>query len=214
SASGGEAHLRLPLCTEAIRLARLLLRLWPSEPELMGLLALLLLQHSRHAARLDARGQIVLLEEQDRSCWHGPSIAEGRVLVEKALRHGRPGPYQVQAAIAAVHAAARRAGDTDWTEIERLYGVLERLEPTPVVRLNRAVAVWKSAGTETALQLLDGLGGELEGYFHFHGVRGSLLAEVAHPDALAELERALELARTPAEREHLQQKIEEISSDS
>ncbi|MGH6919848.1 MAG: RNA polymerase sigma factor, partial [Geminicoccaceae bacterium] len=125
SASGGDAHIRVPLCEEAIRLARLLLRLFPGEPEIMGLAALLLLQHGRAPARLDAEGAIVLLEDQDRALWNHAMMAEGLVLVEKALRHRRPGAYQVQAAIAAVHARAARPEHTDWAEIDRLYAVLE-----------------------------------------------------------------------------------------
>ncbi|HJY40101.1 MAG TPA: RNA polymerase sigma factor, partial [Steroidobacteraceae bacterium] len=143
SASGGNTHVRTSLCEEAIRLARLLLRLFPSEPEVMGLVALLLLQHARAAARLDRDHEIVLLEDQDRSKWNRELIDEALVLVEKALRHRAPGPYQVQAAIAAVHSRAQRAADTDWQEIDTLYGVLEKLQPSPVVTLNRAVAVSK-----------------------------------------------------------------------
>ena len=145
SASGGTAHVRVPLCEEAIRLARLLLRLFPDEPEVMGLAALLLLQHARAPARLDADGDIVLLEDQDRSLWNREMIAEGLALVEKALRHRRPGPYQVQAAIAAMHAQRARFEETDWGEIDQLYAVLETLQPSPVVTLNRAVAVAKVA---------------------------------------------------------------------
>src|SRR5262249_15850548 len=127
SASGGEVHVRVPLCEEAIRLSRLLLRLFPSESEIMGLAALLLLQHARAPARLDASGAIVLLDDQDRSKWDRKLIAEGHALVDKALRLRKPGPYQVQAAIAAVHAHAARAEDTDWNEIDQLYAVLEGL---------------------------------------------------------------------------------------
>ena len=151
SASGGDAHIRLPLCEEAIRLARLLLQLFPGEPEIMGLTALLLLQHARAGARLDADGAIVLLEDQDRARWDRALIAEGTVLIEKAQRHRRPGPFQIQAAIAAVHDAAARAEDTDWAEIDQLYAALERLQPSPVVSLNRAVAVAKLQGPEAAL---------------------------------------------------------------
>src|SRR5690606_35824000 len=143
SASGGEAHIRQPLCDEAIRLARLLLRLFPAEPEIMGLTALMLLQHARAPARLDAEGAIVLLEDQDRSRWNGDMIAEGLALIDKAMRHRWPGPYQIQAAIAGVHAQAEKAADTDWAEIDQLYAALERIQPSPVVTLNRAVAVMK-----------------------------------------------------------------------
>ena len=146
SASGGDVHVRVPLCDEAIRLSRLLLTLFPGEPEIMGLTALLLLQHARTAARLDADGVIVLLEDQDRSLWNRDMIAEGYALIEKALRHRRPGPYQLQAAIAGVHAHATTAASTDWAEIDQLYAALENLQPSPVVTLNRAVAVSKVRG--------------------------------------------------------------------
>src|SRR5690606_13879296 len=137
SASGGDVHVRIPLCEEAIRLARLLLRLFPGEPEIMGLTALLLLQHARAAARLDANGAIVLLDDQDRRLWNQDLIAEGLSLVEKAPRHRRPGPYQIQAAIAAIHSRAATPQETDRAEIDQLYGALERIQPSPVVTLNR-----------------------------------------------------------------------------
>ena len=211
SASGGDAQLRLPLCQEAIRLARLLLRLFPSQTEVMGLLALCLLQHSRRDARLDDAGDLVLLDQQDRNLWDASAIAEGLVLVEKALRHRKPGPYQVQAAIAAVHARACRADDTDWAEIDRLYAALEQLSPSPVVTLNRAVAVWKTRGAEAALALVDPLSADLDDYFHFHGTRGALLAETGRTvDARQALERARDLARTPAESAHLEARLREL----
>ena len=140
SASGGSVHVRVPLCEEAIRLARLLLTLFPGEPEIMSLTALLLLQHARAPARLDADGAIVLLEDQDRLLWDRDMIAEGLALIDKAVRHRRPGPYQIQAAIAGVHAHAAKFEETDWSEIDQLYAALERLQPSPVVTLNRAVA--------------------------------------------------------------------------
>ncbi|MGA8319397.1 MAG: RNA polymerase sigma factor, partial [Xanthobacteraceae bacterium] len=154
SASGGEAHMRVPLCEEAIRLARLLLTLFPAEPEIMGLTALLLMQHARAPARLDADGAIIVLEDQDRSLWNRDMIAEGHALIEKAGRHRRPGPYQIQAAIAGVHAFSARPEDTDWAAIDQLYATLERLQPSPVVTLNRAVAVSKVAGPEAALAMI------------------------------------------------------------
>src|SRR5690348_5993737 len=154
SASGGEAHIRTPLCEEAIRLSRLLLKLFPAEPEIMALTALMLLQHARAAARLDENGTIVLLDEQDRGRWDRALIDEGLALIDKALRHNRPGPYQIQAAIAGVHAHAARPEETDWTEIDQLYAALERLQPSPVVSLNRAVAVAKRHGPEQALALI------------------------------------------------------------
>ena len=146
SASGDTAEIRAPLCEEAIRLARLLLRLFQSEPEIMGLTALLLLQHARAAARFDADGAVILLDDQDRTLWNQKMIAEGLALIDKAMRHRRSGPYQVQAAIAALHARAEKPEDTDWTQIDLLYGALEIMQPSPVVTLNRAVAVSKVRG--------------------------------------------------------------------
>ena len=176
SASGGDVHVRVPLCDEAIRLARLLLTLFPSEPEIMGLAALLLLQHARTPARLDANGAIILLDDQDRGLWNRDMIAEGLALIDKALRHRRPGPYQVQAAIAGVHAHAARAEDTDWSEIDQLYATLERLQPSPVVTLNRAVAVSKVQGPAAALAMIEPLAEPLAGYFHFLRREGRVAA--------------------------------------
>lgn len=212
SASGGAEHVRVPLCEEAIRLARLLLRLFQSEPEIMGLAALLLLQHARTPARLDANGAIVLLEDQDRSLWNREMIAEGLALVDKALRHRRPGPYQVQAAIAALHAHAARPEDTDWAEIEQLYGVLETLQPSPVVALNRAVAVSKVRGPAEALVMLDPLAAPLAGYFYFFGVKGALLMELGRDDeARVAFDRAIALANTAAEAAHIRQHLDRLA---
>ena len=211
SATGGESHVRLPLCEEAIRLARLLLGLYPQVSEVMGLTALLLLQHARVAARLDEDGEIVLLDDQDRSRWNRALIDEGTVLIEKAQRHGEPGPFQIQAAIAAIHAAAARAADTDWSEIDALYAVLERLQPNPVVTLNRAVAVSKLRGPEAALAMLEPLAGALNGLFNFHGVRGALLLQCGRSEAArAALEAALARARTTAEAAHVRKELERI----
>src|ERR1700693_3943709 len=154
SATGDTASMRVALCDEAIRLARLLLRLFQSEAEIIGLTALLLLQHSRSAARLDGNGQIVLMEDQDRSLWNHTMIDEGLALVDKAIRHAQPGPYQVQAAIAALHVRAVTPDETDWPQIELLYATLERLQPSPVVTLNRAVALAKVHGPAAALALI------------------------------------------------------------
>ena len=215
SASGGEAHIRLPLCEEAIRLARLLLRMFPAEPEIMGLTALLLMQHARAAARLDSDGAIVLLEDQDRGLWDCPLIAEAHALIEKALRHGRPGPYQVQAAIAGVHAHAARFDETDWGEIDRLYTLLERLQPSPVVSLNRAVATAKLAGPAAALERIAPLAAALDGYFHFHGVRGALLLQLGRAaEARIAFDRAIALARTPAEAAHIRLQLDRLIKDS
>jgi RNA polymerase sigma-70 factor (ECF subfamily) len=215
SASGGDAHIRLPLCQEAIRLARLLLGLFPAEPEIMGLSALLLLQHARAAARLDADGAIVLLDDQDRGLWDGGAIAEGLALVDKAIRHARPGPYQVQAAIAALHARAARPEETDWAGIERLYATLERLQPSPVVSLNRAVAVAKVEGPAAALAMIEPLALRLAGYFHFFGVKGALLLQLGESDeARVAFDRAIALANTAAEAGHIRLQIDRLIRES
>lgn len=215
SASGGTVHVRVPLCEEAIRLARLLLRLFPSEPEIMGLTALLLLQHARAPARLDAEGAIVLLEDQDRSLWDRAMIAEGLALVDKALRHRRPGPYQVQSAIAGVHAHAARAEDTDWAEIDQLYAVLETLQPSPVVTLNRAVAVSKARGAAAALAMIEPLAAPLANYFHFFGVQGALLMQLGRAEeARVAFDRAIALANTPAEAAHIRLHLDRLMKDS
>ena len=155
--SAADGSARAPLCDEAIRLARLLLRLFQTEPEIMGLAALMLLQHARTAARFDAAGEIVLLDDQDRGRWDGKLIAEGLALIDKAMRHGQPGPYQIQAAIAATHARAGTPEQTDWAQIDALYTALERLQPSPVVTLNRAVAVGKVSGPAAALAMIEPL---------------------------------------------------------
>jgi RNA polymerase sigma-70 factor, ECF subfamily len=215
SASGGERHIRASLCDEAIRLARLLLRLFPSEPEIMGLLALLLFQHARTPARLDSDGEIVLLDEQDRTLWDHDMIAEGLALVDKALRHGRPGPYQIQAAIAAVHSQAARAEDTGWAEIDRLYSVLEAVQPSPVVTLNRAVAVAKQQGPAAALAMIEPLADRLDGYFYFFGVKGALLEELGrHDEAQTAFDRAISLASTAAEAAHIRRHLDRLVKDS
>ena len=215
SATGGDAHIRLPLCEEAIRLGRLLLKLFPSEPEIMGLTALLLLQHARAAARLDRDGNIVLLDDQDRTRWNREMIDEGLALLDKAVRHRRPGPYQVQAAIAGVHAHAARAADTDWSEIDQLYASLERLQPSPVVTLNRAVAVSKVKGAAAALEMIEPLEPRLDGYFHFFGLRGALLMQLGRTaEAGAAFDRAIALARTPAEAAHIRQHLDRLAQES
>jgi RNA polymerase sigma-70 factor (ECF subfamily) len=199
------------LCEEAIRLARLLLRLFPNEPEMMGLTALLLLQHARAAARFDADGAIILLEDQDRSLWNKTMIAEGLALIDKALRHRRPGPYQVQAAIAALHARAARFEDTDWAEIDQLYATLERLTPSPVVTLNRAVAVSKVKGPEAALEMIEPLAPALSGYFYFFGVRGAMLQQLGRKDeARIAFDRAIALANNAAEAAHIRGQLDRL----
>ncbi len=211
SASGGDAAMRLPLCDEAIRLARLLLRLFQTEPEIMGLTALLLLQHARSAARFDSNGAVILLEDQDRSQWNGQMIAEGLALIDKAMRHRRAGPYQIQAAIAALHARAKRPEETDWAQIELLYGALETLQPSPVITLNRAVAVSKARGPQEALAMIEPLGTRLSGYFHFHGVKGGLLMQLGRPaEARAAFGHAIALANTTAEAEHIRLHLDRL----
>jgi RNA polymerase sigma-70 factor (ECF subfamily) len=207
-----EAGARAPLCDEAIRLARLLLKNFPGEPELMGLLALFLLQHSRTAARFDDHGAIVLLDDQDRSLWKHEMIAEGLALIDKAMRHRRAGAYQIQAAIAALHARARTPADTDWEEIALLYEALERIQPSPVITLNRAVAVNKTKGPDAALELIAPLADALDGYFHFHGLRGNLLLQLGRDrDARLAFDRAIALANTPAEAAHIRTHLDRLS---
>jgi RNA polymerase sigma-70 factor (ECF subfamily) len=215
SASGGDVHVRVPLCEEAIRLARLLLTLFPGEPEIMGLMALLLLQHARAPARLDADGAIILLDDQDRLLWNRDKIAEGLALIDKAMRHRRPGPYQVQAAIAGVHAHAARSEDTDWSEIDQLYGTLERLQPSPVVTLNRAVAVSKVHGPAAALAMIEPLAQPLAGYFHFYGVKGGLLMQLGRADeARVAFDQAIARAHTPAEAAHIRMHLDRLMKDT
>ena len=210
-----EAGARAPLCDEAIRLARLLLRMFPAEPEIMGLLALMLLQHARAGARFDADGAVVLLEDQDRTLWDQRMIGEGLALIDKAMRHLRSGPYQVQAAIAAMHARAETAADTEWDVIERLYASLERLQPSPVVTLNRAVAVAKVDGPEAALAMIEPLADRLDAYFHFHGARGWLLMQLGRGDAAREaFTRAIALANTAAEAAHIRQHLDRLERDA
>jgi RNA polymerase sigma-70 factor (ECF subfamily) len=204
---------RAPLCEEAIRLARLVLRLFPTEPEIMGLAALLLLQHARAPARFASDGTAVPLDEQNRSAWDRRLIAEGLSLVDKAVRHGRPGTYLVQAAIAALHSRAADAAATDWGQIELLYGTLERMQPSPVVTLNRAVAVSKVRGAAEALALIEPLAPRLSSYFYFHGARGAyLLALGRAEDARIAFDRAIALANTPAEAAHIRAQLDRLTA--
>lgn len=214
SASGGdEGHVRASLCDEAIRLTRMVLRLFPSEPEMMGLLALMLLQHARASARLDVGGNIVLLENQDRSKWNAEMIREGLAMIDKAMQHRRPGPYQIQAAIAAMHSHAARSEDTEWHEIERLYAALESVQPSPVVTLNRAVALSKSQGPAAALELLAPLAEPLAAYFHFYGVKGALHKQLGQPEAArVAFDRAIALARTATEAAHIRAELDRLTS--
>ncbi len=206
---------RSSLCNEAIRLARLLLSLFTAEPEIMGLTALMLLQHSRAAARFDADGAIVLLEEQDRSLWNRSMITEGLALIDKAMRHRRPGAYQLQAAIAALHAEAARSEDTDWAQIDLLYSALERIQPSPVVTLNRAVAVSKVQGPESALAMIEPLADRLSSYFHFFGVKGAFLMQLGRTkEARVAFDQAIALANTAAEAAHIRSHLDRLMKDA
>jgi RNA polymerase sigma-70 factor (ECF subfamily) len=216
AASSGPRLMRHELCEEAIRLGRMLVELLPAHAEPKGLLALMLLHDSRRETRLDGAGDLVLLEEQDRTRWDHAQIAEGVGLAEAALRAGSrpPGPYSVQAAIAAVHAQAPTAAATDWRQIAALYDVLARVHPTPVVELNRAVAVAMSSGVERGLALVEELDrrGQLAGYHPLPVARAELLRRLGrHADAAESYRRALVLVGNEAERRHLERRLREIA---
>jgi RNA polymerase sigma-70 factor (ECF subfamily) len=214
AASAGADLVRQNLTAEAVRLARLLVQLLPDEPEAGGLLALLLLHDARHAARVNAAGELVPLEDQDRSRWDAGQITEGVQLLEAALRRGRPGPYQVQAAIAACHATAPTAADTDWAQIAALYGQLSRLVPSAVVKLNRAVAVGMRDGPAAGLALVQQLeqAGELAGYHLLPATRADLLRRLGRTDeAVVAYREALELASTDPERHYLARRLTETT---
>ncbi len=211
SAGAAAEGARAQLCDEAIRLARLLLRLFQTEPEIMGLTALLLLQHARAQARFDADGEAILLADQDRGRWNGKLIAEGLALIDKAMRHQRAGPYQIQAAIAGLHARAPRAEDTDWAQIDQLYGALQAMQPSPVITLNRSVAVAQLRGPAAALEMIEPLAGRLANYFHFHGARGAFLLQLDRQgEAREAFNRAIGLAGTPAEAAHIRQHLDRL----
>jgi RNA polymerase sigma-70 factor (ECF subfamily) len=202
-------------CEEAIRLTRLLLRLFAAEPEIMGLLALMLLQHSRRSSRMDDNGAIVLLDKQDRTQWDHSQIDEALALIDKAFRHRQPGAYQIQAAIAALHARAKTAEATDWHEIALLYRLLEQMQPSPVVTLNRAVAVSKAEGPLAALALVEPLADELSNYFYFHGVRGGLLKQLGRTRAAREaFDQAIALAGSPAEAAYIRQHLDQLETEA
>jgi RNA polymerase sigma-70 factor (ECF subfamily) len=210
TASSGDRLVREDLCAEAIRLGRVLCDLMAGDAENVGLLALMLLQHSRRAARM-AGGQLVTLEEQDRSLWDQGAIAEGIALVERALRIRRPGPYQLQAAIAALHAQAHTAEETDWAQIAGLYGKLLERTPSPVIALNRAAAVAMSEGPEEGLRQMATLSGALDGYYLFHAARADLYRRLNQcADAAEAYRRALELVGNPVEREFLTRRMREL----
>jgi len=213
-ATAGDSLARCELCTEAIRLARVLLELMPENPENSGLLALMLLHDSRRDARSTRDGQLVTLEEQDRSRWHWEQIAEGRLLVERALGLRSAGPYQIQAAIAAVHAEAKKAEDTDWRQIAALYGILRVKQNSPIVLLNHAVAIAMSEGLERGLALVDELGssGDLEHYHLFHAARADLLRRLGRTrESVEAYQRALALTSNAVERGYLRRRIAEVS---
>jgi len=211
SASSGTAAIRRDLCEEAIRLARVVVALMPDEPEARALLALVLLQHARRDARLDRAGRLVLLPDQDRSRWDAGQIAEGLALLADTRRPAAPGPYRLQAAIAAEHCRAARATDTDWPAIAGLYESLERLTSSPVVRLNRAVAVAEVSGPGPALALLDGLDARLPAFHLLPATRADLLRRLGrNAEARAEYARALDLAGNTADREFLTRRLTDL----
>ena len=213
AASAGQSLIRNDLCAEAIRLGRVLCELLPGEPENMGLLALMLLQDSRREARVNDRGELVTLEEQDRSRWDAKEIEEGVRLVQAALSLRRVGSYQLQAAIAAVHAEAKTADETDWRQIVALYEELLRITTSPVVALNHAAAVAMSEGCERGLSFIEsaGAGGKLETYYLFHASRADLLRRLHRlPEARAAYERALSLTTNHVEQKYIRRRLEEL----
>lgn len=210
-ASAGDALVRRELSEEAIRLGRVLVELMPDEPEALGLLSLTLL-HDARRERISAEGELVLLEDQDRSRWNRERIEEGTAVVERAARLGRPGQYQLQAAIAAVHGSARRAEDTDWRQIALLYEALRRLQPSPVVELNLAVAVAMAEGPEAGLELVDGLAEPLDRYHLFHSARADLLRRLGRrEEAVAAYRRAIELTSNEIEQRFIRRRLAELS---
>jgi RNA polymerase sigma-70 factor (ECF subfamily) len=214
AASAGANLMRQNLSAEAIRLARILAHLMPDEPETLGLLALMLLQDSRRAARIDPEGDLVTLEDQDRADWDADEIAEGVTILDRALRRRRAGLYQVQAAIAACHATAKTADDTDWAEIAGLYRELVRIAPSPVIELNRAVAIAMADGPAAGLRLVQELenSGDLAGYHLLPATRADLLRRLdRRAEAAAAYRTALDMAGTDAERRYLTRRLESLS---
>jgi len=211
SAAGGETLIRDELCEESIRLARLLVLLMPDEPEALGLLALLLLQDSRRQARTGPDGELVLLEEQDRSLWNRARIEEGARVLERALAQRRPGPYQLQAGIAALHAGAARIEDTGWARIAALYAQLMQVSPSPVVELNRAVAVAMASGPEAGLAIVGEIQG-LERFHLLHATRADLLRRSGRAaEAASAYREAIELATNPVEQAFLRRRLSGLS---
>ena len=214
SASAGDALVRRELCAEAVRLGRVLRELMPDEPEALGLLALMLLHDARREARTGPGGELIVLEEQDRTRWRRDQIDEGAALVERALHMRRAGPYQVQAAIAALHCQAARAEETDWPQIAALYEEIYRLQPTPIVALNRAVAVAMARAPEDGLRLLDdpALATALGSYHLYHAARADLLRRAGRfSDAAAAYGSALALATNAVERAYLERRLREVA---
>jgi len=211
-----ESLMRTELCDEAIRVARLLLALMPDEPEVRGLLALMLLIDSRRSARTSIEGDLQTLEQQDRSLWDSDKIDEGVTLVEGALRLRRPGPFQLQAAIAAVHAESASSGETDWTQIALLYGQLLRFQPSPVVELNRAAAVGMACGPEQGLRLMDELmaANVLPDYYLLPAARAELLRRAGRrPEAAASYRQALGMCSNAVERRYLERRLREVTEE-
>jgi RNA polymerase sigma-70 factor (ECF subfamily) len=209
TASAGPQLVREDLCAEALRLGRLLADLMPREPEVLGLVALMLLVQSRRSARMSGDGALILLRDQDRGRWDRSLIAEGQLLVRRCLRHNRPGPYQIQAAIQAVHCDAPHAGATDWHQILQLYNHLMTLAPTPSSALNRAVAVAEIDGPNAALDIVNGL--DLGQYYLFHAIRADLLRRLGrHHEAAAAYDAAIALSANAAERDFLQRTRETV----
>jgi RNA polymerase sigma-70 factor (ECF subfamily) len=217
SASSGDSLVRRELCAEAIRLARTLLELLPDNPESLALLALMLLHDSRRDARSSNDGQLITLEEQDRSLWHRDQIAEGIRLVERALGRRNVGPYQLQAAIAAVHAEAGTAAETDWKQIAALYAILSERQSSPIVLLNYGVAIAMSEGFDRGLALIDGLGssGELDSYHLYHAARADLLRRMGrNKEALESYNRGLALTTNAVELRYLRRRIAELDGSN
>jgi RNA polymerase sigma-70 factor (ECF subfamily) len=213
SATSGDRLTRSDMCAEAIRLGRVIYDLMPDEPENLGLLALMLLHDSRRAARTNQDGRLVTLEEQDRSLWDRDQALAGTQLVQRALSMRNPGPYQVQAAIAAVHAEAPTAKATDWRQIEALYAELACMNSSPVVLLNHAVAVAMGRGLEEGLTLIDAIGdsGELDGYHLYHAARADLLRRLdRRSEAARAYETALALVSNDVERDYLQRRLSSL----
>jgi RNA polymerase sigma-70 factor (ECF subfamily) len=209
AATGGEQLVRDDLCAEAIRLGRLLVELMPDEPEVVGLLGLMLLVAARRSARTTTDGDLVLLANQDRRLWDDGLISEGQAMVRECLRLNQPGPYQIQAAINAVHSDAATAADTDWWQILQLYNQLLVVAPSPIVQVNRAVAVAEVEGPDAALTLLDGL--DLEDYYLFHAVRADMLRRLGRDEeAATAYEAAITRTNNLTEREFLERRLHDL----